>query len=141
MKWRLTIIGDESEVKDLERVIRILRKPKITLELESKYSPLEDFLVQKKEEGETSLELTTEEVQKIIQADLPPSAQKHDSFWRDRRQNIGANIVRAGWRVEAIQRDQENNQIEKISLRIASRRHKRGRRQHRESYDRDTEDK
>jgi hypothetical protein len=125
LKWSLTITGDESEVRDLGRLVRILREPIRAHELESKYRPLQDFLVQKKDEGKTSLELTVEEIQKIIQTDLPPSAQKHDSFWRDRRRNIGANIVEAGWRIEAVERNQEDNRIEKIKLHIAMRRHKR----------------
>ena len=123
MKWSLTITGDESEVRDLGRLAKILREPLGTQGLESKYSPLQDFLNQKREEGETGLELTIEEIEKIIQTDLPPSAQKHDSFWRDRRRNIGANIVRAGWRVKTVERDQDS-QIEKIKLRIAMGKHK-----------------
>ena len=117
LKWRLIIIGDESEVRDLERLAKILREPMITQELESKYSPLQDFLIQKKEEGETSLELTLEEIQKIIQTKLPASAEKHDSFWRDKKRNIGAHIVKAGWHIETIERNQDDDQIEKIKLR------------------------
>ena len=58
MKWSLTINGDESDVKDLERIARMLRQPIAMQELESKYSPLQEFLARKKEGGETRLELT-----------------------------------------------------------------------------------
>jgi hypothetical protein len=124
LKWSLTINGDESEVRELERLARMLRKPMVTQELESKYSPLQDFLIQKKEEGETNFGLTMEEIQEIIQTDLPPSAQKHDSFWRDRRRNIGAHIVKAGWHIGSIERNQEDGQIEKIQLHVCTKRHK-----------------
>lgn len=123
MKWSLTITGDESEVKELEKISKMLRESAVIEELEGKYSPLQGFLIRKKEEGETNLELAIEEIQKIIQTKLPPSAKKHDSFWRDRRRNIGAHIVRAGWHIEAIERDQEQNRIEKIKLHMCSRKH------------------
>ncbi len=116
MKWSLTITGDESEIRDLTRIARMLRETTVSEEIESKYSPLQAFLVQKKEEGETRLELTIGEIQNIIQDELPPSAQKHDSFWRDRKRNIGLHIVRAGWHIQSIQRDQEYNQIQKIVM-------------------------
>ena len=123
LKWSLTITGDESDVRDLGRIVRMLREATMPEEIEGKYSPFQDFLVQKKEEGETRLELAVEEIQSIIQTDLPPSAQKHDSFWRDRKRNIGAHIVKAGWHIEAIQRDQEHGQIEKIELHLCRGRH------------------
>ncbi len=124
MKWSLTINGDESEVRKLERLARMLREPMITQELESKYSPLQDFLIQKRAENKANLGLTIEEIEKIIQTDLPPSAQKHDSFWRDRKRNIGAHIVKAGWHIEAIERNREDGQIEKIELHICTKRHR-----------------
>ena len=131
MKWELVISGDESEIKELERIARVLGEPMITQELESKYSPIQDFLIQKKEEGETSLELTIEEIQQIIQTHLPPSAQKHDSFWRDRRRNIGAHIVKAGWHIREIKRNADDDQIEAIELHSGTRRHRgRNRRRH-----------
>jgi len=123
VKWSLTITGDESEVRDLSRIARMLREATIPEEIEGKYSPLQDFLVQKKEEGETRLELTIEEIQRIIHDEMPPSAQKHDSFWRDRKRNIGVHIVRAGWHVQSIQRDQEHDQIDKIELHLCRRKH------------------
>jgi hypothetical protein len=116
VKWSLTITGDESEVRDLTRIARMLREATVSEEIEGKYSPLQAFLVQKKEEGETMLELTIEEIQNIIQDELPPSAQKHDAFWRDRKRNIGVHIVRAGWHIQSIQRNQESSQIEKIKF-------------------------
>ena len=124
MKWSLTIAGDESDVRDLEKVVRMIREATLPEELESKYSPFQDFLVQKKEAGETRLELNIDRIQEIIQADLPPSARKHDSFWRDRRRNIGAHVVRAGWHIEAIGRNQGDNRIEKIDLHVCTKRHK-----------------
>jgi hypothetical protein len=123
LKWSLTITGDESEFRDLARITRMLREATKPEEVEGKYSPLQDFLVRKREEGETRLELTVWEIQEIIQDELPPSAHKHDSFWRDRKRNIGAHIVRAGWHIEAIQRDEEHDQIGKIQLHLCKRGH------------------
>lgn len=123
MKWSLTITGDESEARDLARIARMLREATMQEEIEGKYSPLQAFLSQKKEEGETELELTIEEIQDIIEDELPPSAQKHDAFWRDRKRNIGIHIVRAGWHVQSIQRDEESDQIEKIEFHHCKRRH------------------
>ena len=123
MNWSLTITGDESEVKDLARIARILREKNVTEEIESKYSPLQAFLTREREEGKTKLELNIEEIQNIIQDELPPSAQKHDAFWRDRRRNIGVHIIRAGWHVHSIQRDEKNDQIEKIEFHHCERRH------------------
>ena len=122
MKWSLTITGDESEVRDLTRIARMLRESTIPEEIEGKYSPLQTFLIQRREEGETMLGLTIEEIQDIIQEKLPSSARKHDSFWRDRKRNIGAHIVRAGWHVQSLQRDQENGHIEKIEFHSCIRR-------------------
>ncbi len=123
MNWSLTITGDESEVRNLSRIVRMLREANVPEEIESKYSPLQAFLIQKREEGETKLELTIDEIQNIIQDELPPSAQKHDAFWRDRKRNIGAHIVRAGWHVQSIQRDEKSDQIEKIEFHRCERRH------------------
>jgi len=119
----LTITGDESEVRNLSRIVRMLREANVQEEIESKYSPLQAFLTQKREEGETKLELTIEEIQNIIQDELPPSAQKHDAFWRDRKRNIGAHIVRAGWHVQSTKRDGESDQIEEIEFHHCERRH------------------
>jgi hypothetical protein len=131
LNWSLTITGDESEVRNLSRIVRMLREANVPEEIESKYSPLQAFMTQKREEGETKLELTIEEIQNIIQDELPPSAQKHDAFWRDRKRNIGAHIVRAGWHVQSIQRDEESDQIEKIEFHHCERRHGERGRQHR----------
>ena len=73
MNWSLTITGDESEVRDLAKIAIMLRETTTPEEIEGKYSPLQTFLIQKKEEGETRLELTIEEVQNIIQDELPPN--------------------------------------------------------------------
>jgi hypothetical protein len=131
LNWSLTITGDESEVRNLSRIVRVLREANMPEEIESKYSPLQAFLTQKREEGETKLELTIEEIQNIIQDELPPSAQKHDAFWRDRKRNIGAHIVRAGWHIQSVQRDEKSDQIEKIEFHHCERRHgERGSRHH-----------
>jgi hypothetical protein len=122
VKWSLTITGDESEVRDLTKIARMLRESTMPDEIEGKYSPLQTFLIQKKEEGETMLELTIEEIQDIIQDELPSSARKHDSFWRDRKRSIGAHIVRAGWHIESVQRNEESGQIEKIEFHSCIRR-------------------
>jgi len=120
LKWSLTINGDESDIKDLERITKLLRETAKPEELESKYSPLQDFLLKKKKDDITRFKLTIEEIENIIKTKLPRSAQKHDSFWRDRKRNIGAHIVKAGWHIQLIERNQENNQIEKIELHICT---------------------
>ena len=123
MNWSLTITGDESEFRNLAKIARMLRETTTPEGIEGKYSPLQTFLIQKKEEGETRLELTIEEVQNIIQDELPPSAQKHDSFWRDRKRNIGFHIVRSGWHIHSVQRDQEDDRIQKIELHSCAPKH------------------
>ena len=123
MNWSLTITGDESEVRNLARIVRRLREASVPEDIESKYSPLQAFLIQKREEGETMLELTINEVENIIQDELPPSAKKHDAFWRDRKRNIGVHIIRAGWHVQSTKRDEESDQIEKIEFHHCERRH------------------
>jgi hypothetical protein len=125
LKWDLTITGDESELRDLARIVRTLREATIPGEIESKYSPLQDFLIRKREEGEIKLELTLDEIEDIIQDELPPSAKKHDSFWRDRKRNIGVHIVRSGWHVQSIHRDADGDQIESIEFHHCKRRHRR----------------
>jgi hypothetical protein len=120
LKWSLTINGDESDIKDLERITKLLRETATPEELESKYSPLQDFLLKKKKDDITRFKLTIEEIENIIKTKLPHSAQKHDSFWRDRKRNIGAHIIKSGWHIQSIERNQENNQIEKIELHICT---------------------
>jgi len=120
MNWSLTINGDEFEVKDiLEKIVKILSDQTKLHESDSKYSPLREYLLEKKDAGETLLELSLDRVQEIIGNELPNSAYEYDAFWRDRTRGVGESIVRAGWQIQTLERD-ENNRIKRIELQISS---------------------
>ena len=77
-------------------------------------------MVEKKDAGETTLELPLDEIQGIIGNELPNSAYEYDAFWRDRTRGVGESIVRAGWQIQTLERD-ENNKIKKVGLQISAR--------------------
>ena len=101
----------------------------------SKYSPLYEMLVDKElihgvlEDEEPrgksidadQIYLTLELIEELLPQKLFVSAYRHDAFWRDRKRNAGRQIVRAGWRVQDIQRDQ-NDQITALTLRVDNKR-------------------
>ena len=121
MNWSLTINGDEFEVKDvLEKLVKVISDQTKLRESDSKYSPFREYLVEKKDAGETTLELPLDEIQGIIGNELPNSAYEYDAFWRDRTRGVGESIVRAGWQIQTLERD-ENNKIKKVGLQISAR--------------------
>ncbi len=121
MKWSLTINGDEFEVKDvLEKLVKVLGDQTRLSESDSKYSPLREYLAEKRDAGETTLGLSLDEIQGIIGNELPNSAYEYDAFWRDRTRGIGMSIVQAGWQVQALERNKDNK-IEKVGLQISAR--------------------
>jgi len=121
VNWSLTINGDEFEVKDvLEKLVKVLGDQTRLSESDSKYSPLREYLAEKRDAGETTLELPLDEIQGIIGNELPNSAYEYDAFWRDRTRGVGASIVQAGWQIGTLERD-ENNKIKKVGLQISAR--------------------
>jgi CBS domain-containing protein len=69
---------------------------------ESKYYALQKWLQVQKEEGETFLKLTFEEIEKILHEPLPDSARSHRSWWaNDYSTHVQAVAwLTAGWLVD-----------------------------------------
>jgi len=64
------------------------------------YKALGDFLAAA---SESSLELSSAEIEKMIGDPLPESARKYQQYWRDTTHNpLGATIAEAGWRVREV---------------------------------------
>jgi hypothetical protein len=61
------------------------------------------FLSEKVEADEKELEFDFEEIERIIEAELPRSAYTHRAWWANTPTHAQANAwVSAGWRVDAI---------------------------------------
>ena len=75
----------------------------------AKYDPLYDYLAAKYADTE-DLTLTFQQIEKILDAELPPSAHNHQAWWaneRDGRHVHAKAWMEAGWKVETVnQQDQ-----------------------------------
>lgn len=105
--------------RPFEKLVKVLSDQTKLHEPDSKYSPLREYLLNLKAAGETLLELSLDKVQEIIGNELPNSAYEYDAFWRDRTRGVGESIIRAGWQIQTLERD-ENNKIKGIELQVSA---------------------
>lgn len=70
-----------------------------------KYYPLFEYLQQQPNEG--LLELSFEEVEKIINGPLPPTAQRTRAWWANSKTSQGRTWQDAGWLVDAVDFEQQ----------------------------------
>ena len=78
-----------------------------------KYKPLHDYLVKKREEGQTSWHTSFAEIESIIGASLPPSARTRTLFWSNLRQERRASTAwfLAGWKTASLDMEGETIQF------------------------------
>ena len=67
----------------------------------SKYAALETYL---RESGQEAISMTFGDIEKIIGADLPPSAFKHRPWWSNNQSNsvITSSWLKAGYKTENV---------------------------------------
>ena len=81
-----------------------LRKPRTT-KSPRRYAKLNEYFLRKHEKR---AQLTFEQIEKLIERPLPESALKHRAFWsNDPKHSQAKAWIEAGWRVEAINRDEK----------------------------------
>jgi hypothetical protein len=74
----------------------------------SRYAPLYVYLSESVEPDTKELEFPFEQIERIIEAQLPRSAYTHRAWWANTPTHAQANAwVSAGWRVDAIDFDRD----------------------------------
>ena len=70
----------------------------------AKYRPLYEYLVEKRQEGQTSWHASFAEIEKVIGTALPPSARTWPMFWSNLRQDRRASSAwhSAGWKASNV---------------------------------------
>lgn len=90
--------GEQVGVTAKRETRRSLSRPR-----RSRYAPLYVFLSEQVSAEEKELEFDFEEIERIIEAELPRSAFTHRAWWANTPTHAQANAwVSAGWRVDAI---------------------------------------
>ena len=76
----------------------------------SRYAPLYTYLSEELEPGGDSVSLGFDEIEKIIDGELPESARRHRAWWANTDSHAQAQAwLSAGWKIDAV--DLEENRI------------------------------
>jgi len=95
---------EESDAEETNYPAIRLRKPRTT-KSPRRYAKLNEYFLRKHEKR---AQLTFEQIEKLIERPLPESAQNHRAFWsNDPKHSQAKAWIEAGWRVEAISRDEK----------------------------------
>lgn len=69
----------------------------------SRYAPLYTYLMEQVDDGQDQVDLQFEEIERVINAELPRSAYQHRAWWANTPSHAQANAwVSAGWRVDRV---------------------------------------
>ena len=95
---------DEADAEESDYPAIRLRKPRTT-KSPRRYAKLNEYFLRKREKR---AQLTFDQIEKLIERSLPESALNHRAFWaNDPKHSQAKAWLEAGWRVEAINRDEK----------------------------------
>lgn len=82
----------------------------------SRYAPLFNYLSEEVPPEEDHVELEFEQIERVINAELPRSAYQHRAWWANTPSHAQANAwVSAGWRVDRVDFDNDTVSLTRVA--------------------------
>src|SRR5690625_4224289 len=86
-----------------------------TVSRRSRYAPLYNYLSEEVPAEEDQVDLEFEQIERVINAELPRSAYQHRAWWANTPSHAQANAwVSAGWRVDRVDFDNDTVSLTRI---------------------------